>query len=347
MSEYDDDRSVPEMPPAPHPEPLPDAGETEEGENGVRETGARDEGTRDPGTLQRHARTATESTATMSSSEGSTSGAVTTAAGARAASADAPADASGDASDGALPEPPPEVVEAAKGLPDRWLSVPDPAWSGTGAPPDWAVPGRWRTDATGTVVGWEDNAEYRPSPEALGWPRATDPVESAVQRAVTGYGPAGEVLRLLAASKVAVLIGADGEPAALRSTRGEPVVPVFTSPVYLRAAGTLGARLLPVADVVEGLPEGHSLYVNPTGPAGMIMETESLAEEIAAQERGEGRPRSTGEPAEPGTPVIRAERVRGAEASVPAAGEDAPEAVGTSVAVEGSGRSAAGGRNGQ
>ncbi|MEV0912778.1 type VII secretion system-associated protein [Streptomyces sp. NPDC049967] len=220
---------------------------------------------------------------------------------------------------GSLPEPPPEVVEAARGLPGQWLSVADPAWSGKGVPPDWAVPGRWRTDATGTIVEWEDNAEYRPSPEALGWPRATDPVESAVQRAVTGYGPPGEVLRTLAAASVAVLLGPDGEPLAVRSAEGEPVVPVFTAPAYYRVVGTFAARVVPVADVVAGLPEGHSLYVNPTGPAGMVMDTEALAEEIAAQESGEARPVPPEEPGGAGTPRIHATRV-GDPAAAPGPG---------------------------
>ncbi len=275
MSEYVD-RSVPEISPGPGPEPLPAA----EDDPAIPEPGP------------------------------APAGAVLTAGG----PADpAPAPAGPAASDGPVPEPPPEVVEAARELPDRWLSVPDAAWSGRGTPPDWAVPGRWRTDSTGTIVAWEDNEGYRLSPEALGWPRATDPVESAVQRAVTGYGPAAEVLRTLAASKVAVLIGPDGGPAALRSAQGDPVVPVFTSPAHLRALGSLAARLIPVADVVAGLPEGHSLYLNPTGPAGTIMETEALAEEIAAQERGEIRPAGTDSPEGPNTPRIRAVHVTDAD----------------------------------
>lgn len=265
MSEYVD-RSAPETPPAPGPEPLP----------------------------------AAEDDPAIPAPEPLAAEAVPTAGG--------PADPAGP-----LPEPPPEVVEAARKLPGRWLSVPDAAWSGQGAPPEWAVPGRWRTDSTGAIVAWEDNDRYRPSPAALGWPRATDPVESAVQRAVTGYGPAGEVLRALAASKVAVLIGSDGEPAALRSAQGDPVVPVFTSPAHLRALGSLAARLVPVADVVAGLPAGHSLYVNPTGPAGMIMETEALAEEIAAQERGEARPAATDGPGGMSAPRIRAVHVTDAD----------------------------------
>ncbi|MFC8662455.1 type VII secretion system-associated protein [Streptomyces sp. NPDC057199] len=197
-----------------------------------------------------------------------------------------------------LPEPPPEVVEAARHLSDQWVSVPDPAWSGDsgegdgengGAPPDWAIPGRWRVGPTGEIVGWEDNEAYRPSPEALGWPAPTDPVESAIQLAVTGYGPAVDVLRTLAAAEVAVFTAPDGGWAALRSADGEAVIPVFTSPLYSRAVGDYEARLVQVPELVEELPAGYSLYVNPSGPAGMIMDTEALVEEIVAQARGEGR----------------------------------------------------------
>ncbi|MFJ5227494.1 type VII secretion system-associated protein [Streptomyces sp. NPDC088400] len=222
--------------------------------------------------------------------------------------------AAGVAADEPMPEPPQEVIEAARLLPDQWVSVPDPAWSGDGVPPDWAVPGRWRTDSTGEITQWADNEDYRPSPDALGWPTPTDPVESAIQLAVTGYGPAEEVLRTLAAAKVAVLTGPDGEPLAVRSSEGGPVIPVFTSPAYYRVVGAFAARLVPVADLVGQLPDGHSLYVNPTGPAGMVMETEALVEEIGAQERGEPRPTSVSESGEERAPSIQAVQVGDAAA---------------------------------
>ncbi|MFJ1746204.1 type VII secretion system-associated protein [Streptomyces sp. NPDC088116] len=225
-----------------------------------------------------------------------------------------------------MPEPPQEVIEAARLLPDQWVSVPDPAWSGDGVPPDWAVPGRWRTDSTGEITQWADNEDYRPSPEALGWPEPTDPVESAIQRAATGYGPADEVLRTLAAAKAAVLTGPDGEPLAVRSSEGRPVVPVFTSPAYYRVVGAFAARLIPVADLVGQLADGHSLYVNPTGPAGMVMETEALVEEIEAQKRGEPRPTSVSEPGEERAPHIQAVRVADPAADgSPAEALDLPE----------------------
>lgn len=293
MTEYDDG-PLPTMPPPPEPEPLP-----------------ADE---DAGPIPAYGRLATES-ANITDSTGDTEPTSHT----EPTDTTEPTDVTEP-----FPEPPPEVTEAALSLPGQWLSVPDPAWSGTGVPPDWAVPGRWRTDATGTIVAWEDSAEYRPSPEARGWPRATDPVESAVQRAVTGYGPPGEVLRTLAAAKVAVLIGPDGEPLAVRSAEGEPVIPVFTAPVYYRVVGAFAARVVPVADLVEGLPEGHSLYVNPTGPAGMVMETEALAEEIAAQERGEPRPDGPDEPDGSGSRGPRIHATRAGDPGTGAATADTP-----------------------
>ncbi|MGW1715426.1 type VII secretion system-associated protein [Streptomyces sp. NPDC002156] len=195
-----------------------------------------------------------------------------------------------------IPEPPAEVVEAAPHLPDHLASVPDPAWSGEGdsadenggVPPDWAIPGRWRTGPTGEIVEWEGNEECRPSPEARGWPTPDDPIDSAIQPAVTGHGPSVAVLRTPAAAQVAVLTAPDGGSLAVRSAEDEPVVPVFTSPTYYRAVGNFAARLVPVTELVEQqLPDGYSLYGTPSGPVGMIMDTEALVEEIGAQARGE------------------------------------------------------------
>jgi len=75
----------------------------------------------------------------------------------------------------------------------------------------------------------------------------------------------------------------------VRSADGEPVIPVFTSPSYSRAVGNHDARLVPVPELVEELPDGYSLYVNPSGPAGMIMDTEALVGETVARARGEER----------------------------------------------------------
>ncbi|MFD4032259.1 type VII secretion system-associated protein [Streptomyces sp. NPDC058637] len=191
------------------------------------------------------------------------------------------------------PSVPEDIREAARLAPDHWLGMVDPAWSGEGEPPGWAVVGRWRSGLDGEIEEWRANEEYRPSPRALGWPAPTDPVDEAVQLAATGYGPGDAVPRALAVTEVAVLLGPGGVPLSATSPDGAAVVPVFTSPTYLHAAGRFGYELTPVGEVADRIPEGHVLYLNPSGPVGMTVETEVLREAVgAAAGRGAG-------PAEP------------------------------------------------
>ncbi|MFJ4896072.1 type VII secretion system-associated protein [Streptomyces sp. NPDC088788] len=196
------------------------------------------------------------------------------------------AEASG-AGDIAGPPIPEEIREAARLAPDHWFGMLDPAWSGEGAPPDWAVVGRWRSGLDGDIEEWQANEAYRPSPQALGWPAATDPVDEAVQLSATGYGPGEAVPRALAAAEVAVLLGPGGVPLSATSPDGTAVVPVFTSPVHLQAVGLFGYELAPVREVMQRIPDDHVLYLNPSGPVCMTVESDALrrAVEAGVQER--------------------------------------------------------------
>ncbi|MFC8229003.1 type VII secretion system-associated protein [Streptomyces sp. NPDC057287] len=178
------------------------------------------------------------------------------------------------------PPPPEEFVEAARLAPDHWLYLSDPAWRGEGPPPEWAMVGQWRSDSRGVIVEWEDNEDYRPSPEAMGWPEPVDDVDRAVQLATTGYGPAADVTSALATAEVAVLITADGEPVSASAPDGTAVVPVYTSPQYLRTAMGLGFARLPVVDLLGRIPAGHSLCLNSSAPVSMVLATEGLAEAL-------------------------------------------------------------------
>ncbi|MFE7122025.1 type VII secretion system-associated protein, partial [Streptomyces sp. NPDC057654] len=85
--------------------------------------------------------------------------------------------------------------ESARSAPDQWFGMIDPAWSGAGAPPVWAMAGEWRSGSRGEVVEWRDNEQYRPSLAALGWAGPKDPVDAALQLAATGYCRADAVTR--------------------------------------------------------------------------------------------------------------------------------------------------------
>ncbi|MCF4136644.1 type VII secretion system-associated protein [Streptomyces sp. Tue 6430] len=184
-----------------------------------------------------------------------------------------------------MPTPPEDIVEAARLAPEHWISMTDPGWDGEGVPPDRVVVGRWRTGATGEIEEWEDNEAYRPSPEALGWPEATDAVDDALRLAVTGYGPAEDALRALAAAEVAVLTLPDGTPVTAAVADGGLVVPVFTAPPHLDAVGGFASERVAVADLLDRLPPGHALYVNPAGPAGTVLESDRLRAHVPGTRR--------------------------------------------------------------
>jgi hypothetical protein len=182
----------------------------------------------------------------------------------------------------APPEPSADMKEAARRAPDHWIAMVDPAWKADGPPPDWAVVGWWRSGGNGTIEAWRENRDYRPSPQALGWAEPTDPVDAAVQLASTGYGSVQEVHRSLAAAEVAYLVHSDGTPVCGAAPDQTAVLPVFTAPAHIEAAGRLLFEVRAVADLMEKMPLGHQLYINPTGVVSMLVETDPLLNELEA-----------------------------------------------------------------
>ncbi|WP_030737815.1 type VII secretion system-associated protein [Streptomyces sp. NRRL S-31] len=181
-----------------------------------------------------------------------------------------------------VPEPPDDIRDAARQAPDHWFGMVDPAWDEAGGPPpDWAVIGRWRSDAAGEIVEWQENDTYRPSPAALGWAPPTDPADHAVQRAATGYGRPEDVVRALVDSELAVHVRPDGEVVTAVTPEGTAVVPAFTAQPQVDAAGRLAYRVVTCQEAVGLLPPGHQLYLNPAGAVALAVETQPLLEALA------------------------------------------------------------------
>ncbi|WP_329399868.1 type VII secretion system-associated protein [Streptomyces lydicus] len=241
-----------------------------------------------------------------------------------------------------MPEPPPEVIEAARNAPDHWLAMVDLTWQGEGPPPHWALIGQWRSGPTGEIEEWRDNPEYRPSPQMLDWSDPTDPVDRALQLAATGYGPGEDVTGELARAEVSVLVTATGTPLAAASPEGTPVIPVYTSERYLESVGRLLYDRRPVADLVEQLPPGHALYLNPTGPISMLVDTEELRTALAgAGEADAKREAGAAKALRPGTGAGGAEPVSGGRAiGKPARAANGNTVVGAGLAGSGISRTA-------
>ncbi|MFB7293911.1 type VII secretion system-associated protein [Actinacidiphila glaucinigra] len=183
--------------------------------------------------------------------------------------------------DGDLQDVPEDVREAAKILPNHWLGLVDPLWDADQAPPMWAVVGHWRSGHDGEVAEWTDNPDYRPSPAMLNWDEPTDFLDAAVQLAVSGYGPVEEVARLLASAEVAVLVDAADSPVTASAPDGTAVVPVFTSGPHVAKMGAFRYQVIPAAQLVARIPEGHRLYLNPTGPVGFAVDMDALLRAIS------------------------------------------------------------------
>jgi hypothetical protein len=216
--------------------------------------------------------------------------------------ADEPAGRTGEPVDdvgGTMPAIPDSIREAGRLAPDHWLGMVDPAWTGEGTPPGWAMVGQWRSSPEGEIVEWRDNEEYRPSPSALGWPEPADDVDAAVQLAASGYGPGEAVTDALAAlPEAAVFVTPEGDLLPATAPDGTTrVIPVFTSPGYLHAAGRLAFVLMSVRELTERIPADHVVYLNPSAPVSMTVETGMLREalervpESAPEESGDAAPR--------------------------------------------------------
>ncbi|MFD3627054.1 type VII secretion system-associated protein [Streptomyces sp. NPDC058698] len=183
--------------------------------------------------------------------------------------------------DEALPPVPDDIREAGRLAPDHWLGVVDLMWSGEGKPPEWAMTGRWRSGRDGEIVEWEENPGYRPSPRALGWPEPEDEVDRAVQLASTGYGPGEAVPAALVGREVAVLTAPGGHgPVSASAADGTPVVPVFTSSVFLHTAGRFAFELVGARDLVARVPEGHALYLNPSAVVSMLLDPDAVRDAL-------------------------------------------------------------------
>ncbi|MGW4203180.1 type VII secretion system-associated protein [Streptomyces sp. NPDC004726] len=207
-----------------------------------------------------------------------------------------PADAEGDAV-GPVPrghsrfrEPPEPTVKAAKVAPNHLLSIIDRHWDGTEGepPPPWAIMGRWRSDAHGEIVEWEENPRYRPSPDAYGWGPALSPADAAVRLVATRYESRKLLALVLADTELAVCVDAEGGLAEAETPDGLPVVPVFPDASSLDGKRLPPYELMTVPDLLDRLPDDRDvLFLSSSAPAAQILTADELRTGLADFQRVE------------------------------------------------------------
>ncbi|MFH8466956.1 type VII secretion system-associated protein [Streptomyces sp. NPDC017991] len=175
------------------------------------------------------------------------------------------------------PDIPEAVRAAARRAPGHWIGVVDPEWTEERTPPEWAVLGEWQSDESGGVGEYRANPAYRPSARVLGWPKPTDPVDAAAQRAATGYGSVDEALAALAEAEVTVVRAPDGGPLTGTGQDGAPVVLLFTSPAHEFMSPVLRHGRLPARQLARSLSgSGTRLMVNAGAAAPLLVPADSL-----------------------------------------------------------------------
>ncbi|WP_432037041.1 type VII secretion system-associated protein [Streptomyces cucumeris] len=187
-------------------------------------------------------------------------------------------------------EPPEDFAAAAQVAPRHWLSVIDRHWEGEEGdpPPSWAILGRWRSDEHGEIVEWEENTEYRPSPDAYGWAGPVSPADAAVRLVATGYGSQELFALVLADAEVAVCIDDDGEPTVTEAPDGPSAVPVFSPAPDLEENKLPPHEVMFVPDLLDRLPEGKEvLFLSSSAPVGHLITVSDLRSAMADLKRYE------------------------------------------------------------
>lgn len=178
-------------------------------------------------------------------------------------------------------EPPEEFVAAAKIAPDHWLSVVDRHWEREGEEPvpRWAILGRWRSDEHGEITEWQENTEYRPSPDAYGWSQPVSPADAAVQLVATGYSSEGLLALVLADAEVAVCLDEEGGFAVTEAADGTAAVPIFSPSPGLEQERLPRHEVMLIPDLLDRLPAGKELlFLSSSAPVGHLVTPTALRE---------------------------------------------------------------------
>jgi hypothetical protein len=186
-----------------------------------------------------------------------------------------------------------EIREAARKRPGGWVYAIDPEHEGTGAVPRQGIIGAWRVDGLGRLTGeFRHNPDYVPSAGALRLPPPTDPLDEVLQRAAYKLADDTEVVDAVLDAEL--WLQASDRPGLLSvpDERGGWVIQAFTSEEHAESAtrdrpsehtpeDITGWQRRFGHELAAAWPVGHSLEINPAGPASARISGEQLRSALA------------------------------------------------------------------
>lgn len=155
------------------------------------------------------------------------------------------------------------VRAEAAGLRDAWVYAIDPHFDPNGKVPPYGVVGAWKVDSHGNITNeFRHNPKYRPSPRARGMKEPTDPLDSVIQLAATGYASDLDVQSVLLDSTVYVVPGCSRTPELPLQDGDRAVVEIYTSPMHAPNSVPEVQRMT-LRGILRELPESAILKLNP------------------------------------------------------------------------------------
>lgn len=177
---------------------------------------------------------------------------------------------------GSVPPLTDELRQTAHNNPGSWLYAVDPAVDPEGDVPPYALIGAWQVDDQGEVADeFTHNQDYRPSPQALGLDRPTDPVDAALQRAATGYGHEEDALVLLLDAELILYAREAGGLYTVSNSEGRRTIQVYTAAEHLPSEWSAWQTVR--GNALAALRSGYDLHVNPGAQVSVRVPVEDLA----------------------------------------------------------------------
>ncbi|MBB5803417.1 hypothetical protein F4560_003185 [Saccharothrix ecbatanensis] len=159
--------------------------------------------------------------------------------------------------------------------PGDWAVLVDPEWRPRfpdEQPPAEAMVGGWPLDEEGNLGLFQPNPDFVPAGDAS----PTDPVDAVLRLVARGEADVDALIPTIRNAVLEVAVSDDGQLMIGAAPDGVPCVAVATAAVHRKRVGTEHWGQVTADDLVQVLPEGTDILLNPDGQASLRLVASAL-----------------------------------------------------------------------